>query len=165
MTDTFFEILRAGINTTMQDTGRNHLYHIGITVSGAIDQRNYKLANLLTDNKLNETVIEFAYQGPLMRLNNGKINFAITGDVFFNIIRNNSVIEEGKCYQNYILNDGEQIDIISSKKSPQTLVSGTMSSIVSVISLILSRARFVIPVCLSLSSKPNKNHRSLYCFK
>ena len=117
MTNTYFEILRAGINTTMQDTGRNHLYHIGVTISGAIDQRNYKLANLLTDNTLNETVIEFAYQGPLMRLNNGKINFAITGDVFFNIIRNNSVIEEGKCYQNYILNDGEQIDIISTKNS------------------------------------------------
>ena len=123
MTDTFFEILRAGINTTMQDTGRNHLYHIGITVSGAIDQRNYKLANLLTDNKLNETVIEFAYQGPLLKLNNGKINFAITGDVIFNIIRNNSVTEEGKCYQNYILNDGEQIDIISTKK----LVYGYLS--------------------------------------
>ena len=117
MTDTYFEILRPGINTTMQDAGRNHLYHIGVTISGAIDQRNYKLANSLTDNKLNDTVIEFAYQGPLLRLNNGKINFAITGDIFFNIIRNNSMIEEGKCYQNYILNDGEQIDVISTKKS------------------------------------------------
>jgi biotin-dependent carboxylase-like uncharacterized protein len=117
MTDTYFEILRAGVNTTMQDAGRNHLYHIGVTISGAMDQRNFKLANLLTNNKLNETVIEFAYQGPLLRLNEGKINFAITGDVIFNIIRNNSVTEEGKCYQNYILNDGEQIDIISTKKS------------------------------------------------
>ena len=117
MIDTYFEILRAGVNTTMQDAGRNHLYHIGVTISGAMDQRNFKLANLLTNNKLNETVIEFAYQGPLLRLNKGKINFAITGDVIFNIIRNNSVTEEGKCYQNYILNDGEQIDIISTKKS------------------------------------------------
>jgi len=117
MTDTYFEILRPGINTTIQDTGRNHLYHIGITISGAIDQRNYKLSNLLTDNTLSEAVIEFAYQGPLLKLNNGKINFAVTGDVFFNIIRNNAEIEEGKCYQNYILNDGEQIDIISTKKS------------------------------------------------
>ena len=117
MTDTYFEILRPGINTTIQDTGRNHLYHIGITISGAIDQRNYKLSNLLTDNTLSEAVIEFAYQGPLLKLNNGKINFAVTGDVFFNIIRNNGEIEEGKCYQNYILNDGEQIDIISTKKS------------------------------------------------
>ena len=34
----------------MQDNGRNHLYHVGVTISGAIDQRNYKLANLLTKN-------------------------------------------------------------------------------------------------------------------
>ena len=117
MTDTYFEILRPGINTTIQDTGRDYLYHIGITVSGAIDQRSYKLANYLTNNKLNEAAIEFAYQGPLLRLKNGKINFAITGNVFFNIIRNNSNVEEGNCYQNYILNDEEQIDIISTKKS------------------------------------------------
>jgi biotin-dependent carboxylase-like uncharacterized protein len=62
-------------------------------------------------------MIEFAYQGPLLKLRNGTINFAITGDIFFNIIRNNSQIEEGKCYQNYNLHDGEEIDIISTKKS------------------------------------------------
>jgi len=117
MTDTYFEILRPGINTTIQDTGRNNLYHIGITISGVIDQRNYKLANNLVNNKLTEAVIEFAHQGPLLKLKNGKINFAITGDIFFNVIRNNSEIEEGKCYQNYILYEGEQLDIISTKKS------------------------------------------------
>jgi biotin-dependent carboxylase-like uncharacterized protein len=117
MTDIHFEILRAGVNTTVQDNGRNNLYHIGITVSGAIDQRNYKLANNLVKNELNEAVIEFAYQGPLLKLRNGKINFAITGDIIFNIIRKNSKIEEGKCYQNYFLDDDEQIDIISTKKS------------------------------------------------
>ena len=117
MTNPYFEILRPGINTTIQDSGRNYLYHIGITVSGAIDQRNYKLANCLVNNKLNEAIIEFAYQGPLLRLNNGNINFAITGDIFFNIIKNNSEVVEGKCYQNYILKEGEQIDIISTKKS------------------------------------------------
>ena len=117
MTESYFEIVRPGINTTIQDIGRNHLYHIGITVSGAIDQRNYKFVNYLVDNKLNEPAIEFAYQGPLLKLNNGNINFAITGDVFFNIIRNNNAVEEGKCYQNYILSKGEQIDIISTKNS------------------------------------------------
>ena len=117
MTDTFLEILRPGINTTIQDTGRNHLYHIGVTVGGAIDQRNYKLANNLVENQLDEATIEFAYQGPLLLLKNGKINFAITGNVFFNIIRNSAKIEEGRCYRNYILEDGEQIDIISTKKS------------------------------------------------
>ena len=117
MTKTYFEILRPGVNTTIQDNGRDHLYHIGITVSGAIDQRNYKLANGIVKNNLDEAVIEFAYQGPLLKLRGGKINFAITGDVFFNIIRNNSIIEEGKSYQNYILNDNDQIDIISTKKT------------------------------------------------
>lgn len=117
MTNTYFEILRAGINTTIQDSGRDHLYHLGITVSGACDQKKYKLANYLVDNNLEEAAIEFAYQGPLLNLKNGKINFAITGDISFNIIRNNSKIENGKCYQNYILNSDEQIDIVSTKKS------------------------------------------------
>ena len=117
MTKAYFEILRPGINTTIQDGGRNNLYHIGITVSGAIDQRNYKIANRLVNNHLDEAVVEFAYQGPLLKLTNGNIKFAITGNISFNIIRNNSQIEEGKCYESYLLNDGEQIDIISSKKS------------------------------------------------
>ena len=117
MTKAYFEILRPGVNTTIQDNGRDHLYHIGITVSGAIDQRNYKLVNSIVKNNLDEAVIEFAYQGPLLRLRNGKINFAITGDILFNIIKENSKIEEGKCYQNYFLNSGDQIDIISTKKT------------------------------------------------
>ena len=52
MNKTYFEILRAGVNTTIQDKGRNHLYHVGIAVSGAIDQRNYTLSNRLVDAKL-----------------------------------------------------------------------------------------------------------------
>ena len=117
MNNSYFKILRPGVNTTIQDSGRNHLYYIGIAVSGAIDQRNYKLANSLVGNQLDEAVIEFAYQGPLLELNNGKINFAITGDIFFKIIRKNSTIEDGECYKNYILEDEDQIDIISTKNT------------------------------------------------
>ena len=54
------------------------MYHLGITISGAIDQRNYVLSNKLVNNSLNEAVIEFAYQGPLLKLKNGSINFCIT---------------------------------------------------------------------------------------
>ena len=100
MNNMYFEILRAGINTTIQDKGRNHLYHIGITASGAMDQRIYKLSNALVSNDITEGAIEFAYQGPLLKLLNGSINFAITGDVNFKIIRKNSNIEDGKCFKN-----------------------------------------------------------------
>ena len=47
MNKAYFKILRPGVNTTIQDSGRNHLYHVGIAVSGAIDQRNYKFATIL----------------------------------------------------------------------------------------------------------------------
>jgi len=117
MSNTYFEILRSGINTTIQDKGRNHMHHIGIAVSGAIDQRNYKLSNKLVNNDLSEAVIEFAYQGPLLKLKDGKINLSITGDVLFKIIRKNSNVEDGICYKNYTLEDEDQIDIISTKNS------------------------------------------------
>jgi len=117
MSNAYFEILRPGINTTIQDNGRNHMYHLGITVSGAIDQRNYRLSNKLVNNDLNKAVIEFAYQGPLLKLKKGKINFSITGDVLFKIIKKNSKVEDGVCYKNYILEDEDQIDIISTKNT------------------------------------------------
>ena len=117
MSDTYFEILRPGTNTTIQDKGRSHLYHIGITISGAMDQRIFILSNALVNNDLNEGTLEFAYQGPLLKLKNGSVNFAITGNVNFNILREDSTIEEGKCYQNYLLKNEDQIDIISTKNS------------------------------------------------
>ena len=111
-----FEIIRAGINTTFQDEGRNNLYHIGIPFSGAMDKRNYILANSLLGNKINKPVIEFAYQGPLIRYKGDKVNFVITGDVIFKLIKKKSVVE-GNCYENYIIEDGDQIDIVSTNKS------------------------------------------------
>ena len=112
-----FHVLRAGINTTYQDHGRKNLYQIGVPFSGAMDKRNYLLANSLVSNKDNFPVIEFAYQGPLLKLNGEKICFAITGDVNFNIVKKNLKTEIGNCYQTYWLEEGDQIDILSTNKS------------------------------------------------
>ena len=112
----YFEIIRAGINTTFQDLGRKNLYHIGIPFSGAMDNRNFLLANKLVGNKLDLPVIEFAYQGPLLKFNGNKINIVITGDVIFKIRRKNSEIE-GNCYETYQLGQGDEIDILSTNKS------------------------------------------------
>ena len=114
--NSFFEIIRAGINTTFQDEGRNNLYHIGIPFSGAMDKRNYLLSNSLLGNKINKPVIEFAYQGPLIKYRGEKISFVITGDVIFKIIKKEKEIQ-GNCYENYIIEDGDQIDVISTNKS------------------------------------------------
>ena len=111
-----FEIIRAGVNTTFQDQGRSNLYHIGIPFSGAMDNRNYSLANKLTANKLNSPVIEFAYQGPHLKYTGEKINIAVTGDVVFKIIKSGTEID-GNCYESYQIESGDQINLISTNKS------------------------------------------------
>ena len=117
MTEAYFEILRAGTNSSIQDQGRKNLYHIGITISGAMDQKIFKLSNALVNNNLNDGVIEFAYQGPLLKLKYGSANFAVTGNVDFNILRKNSIVEKGKCFQSYLLEKDDQLDIVYTKDS------------------------------------------------
>ena len=116
MNKNYFEIIRAGINSTFQDLGRNNLYHIGIPFSGAMDNRNYLLANKLTGNDHNHPVIEFAYQGPHLKYHGDKINIAITGDVSFKIKNGDNLID-GECYQSFILENDDELDIISTNKS------------------------------------------------
>ena len=117
MSKAYFEIIRPGIHSTLQDLGRSNQYHIGIPFSGSMDKRNYLISNKLLGNKLNEPSLEFAYQGPLMKLHSGKVSGTITGNVTFNIIRKNSKIDEGVCYQTFTLNDGDKLDIISTNRS------------------------------------------------
>ena len=116
MSNNYFEIIRAGINTTFQDMGRNNLYHIGIPFSGAMDNRNYLLANRLVGNKLDLPVIEFAYQGPLLKYSGDNITIAVAGDVIFKIRKKDNEIE-GNCYENYLIENGDEIDILSTNKS------------------------------------------------
>ena len=116
MNRSYFEVIRPGINTTFQDLGRKNLYHIGIPFSGAMDNRNFILANAIAGNKENTPIIEFAYQGPLLKFKGEKVNFNITGNVSFKLIKKEKQIE-GNCYQNYTLEEGDQLDILSTDKS------------------------------------------------
>ena len=117
MNKAYFEIIRPGIHSTLQDLGRSNQYHIGIPFSGSMDKRNYLIGNKLVGNKLKEASLEFAYQGPLIKLNSGKLTGVITGNVTFNIIRKNSKVDKGICYQTFEINDGDQLDIISTNRS------------------------------------------------
>jgi len=114
--NSFFEIVRGGINSTFQDEGRPNLYHIGIPFSGAMDKRNYRLANAIMGNKINNPLLEFAFQGPLIKFKGNQVNFVITGDVIFKLIKNEKEIQ-GNCYESYSIEDGDMIDIISTNKS------------------------------------------------
>ena len=117
MTSTFFEVIRPGINSTFQDLGRKHLYHVGLPFSGAMDQRNFLISNCLVGNKQDEAALEFAYQGPLLKVKNDNILFTITGNVNFTIKKKTSEIVNGECYKTYLLNKDDELDIISTNQS------------------------------------------------
>ncbi len=117
MIDNYFEVLRPGINTTFQDLGRKGFYHVGLPFSGAMDKRNFLISNKLVNNDENQASLEFAYQGPLLKLNSKKLIFSITGDVNFNIIKSNGRTIQGICYKTIILENDDRLDIISTNKS------------------------------------------------
>ena len=117
MSNYFFEVLRPGINTTFQDKGRFHMQHFGVTPGGCMDLDLFLMANALVGNSLEEGVLEFAYQGPLLKLIKGKTKIAITGNVLFQIIKSNQETITGECNRTYALVEGDQIDILATKQS------------------------------------------------
>ena len=110
------KVIRSGLNTTFQDRGRSNLFHIGIPFSGAMDYRNFLITNKLVGNDLNDAVLEFALQGPKLKINENNINCAVTGNVNFTI-KKNSKIYKGECYKTFALNINDEIDIISVNNS------------------------------------------------
>jgi len=119
MSDYYFMVERSGIHTTFQDSGYELLQHFGITTGGVVDNNLFKIANKLLDNNLNETIIEFAYQGPRLRLEKGKAQVVITGDVHFLVCKKSEDFSEkiGETFKTYQLNEGDIIDILATKSS------------------------------------------------
>jgi len=117
MSNNFFKVLRPGINTTFQDKGRFHMQHLGVTPGGCMDIKSFLIANALVGNLPNEGVLEFAYQGPLLKLIKGEIKIAITGNVLFQIIKSNKEIINGISNRTYDLDEGDQIDVLATEQS------------------------------------------------
>ena len=117
MSNSFFEVLRPGINTTFQDKGRFHMQHLGVAPGGCMDLKSFLIANALVGNSSSEGVLEFAYQGPLLKLVRGKTKISITGNVIFQINKLNTATIKGECHRTYDLNEGDEIDILATKHS------------------------------------------------
>jgi biotin-dependent carboxylase-like uncharacterized protein len=99
-----FEILKAGLNTTIQDLGRIQGLAYGIPFSGAMDKQSLRFGNSLLNNSPTEAAIEFCVIGPSIEFKAaGEI--VITG-VNLNPTINNTVIplnEKLKVNENDIL--------------------------------------------------------------
>ncbi|MCX4160195.1 MULTISPECIES: biotin-dependent carboxyltransferase family protein [Paraburkholderia] len=58
------EVVKPGLATSVQDTGRHGYYHVGIPPSGALDQYALRAANLLAGNPEGAAVLECTLLGP-----------------------------------------------------------------------------------------------------
>lgn len=71
-------IIDGGMFTTVQDRGRSGYMKSGVTVSGAMDERSYEIANLLVGNRNGEAALETTIIGPQIEFA-GHCVFAVTG--------------------------------------------------------------------------------------
>jgi antagonist of KipI len=76
-----FVIDRAGLLTTVQDPGRLGWQHLGVSVSGWMDDWSPRLANRLVRNPDEAAVLEFTLTGPTIRADRDLV-VAVTGAVF-----------------------------------------------------------------------------------
>jgi antagonist of KipI len=73
-----FEIIKPGLLTTIQDTGRYGFRKQGIIVSGAMDSFALRIGNLLVGNPEEEAALELTFTGPEIRFTQPHL-IAVTG--------------------------------------------------------------------------------------
>ena len=103
-------ILKPGLLTTIQDLGRTGYQSQGFGVSGVMDPRSFKIANLLLDNPENEAAIEFTLIGPTMEFTSETI-IAITGGDFQPKVNGKPI----KMYTAIYMNKGDVLDFAGCK--------------------------------------------------
>ncbi|NKI73263.1 biotin-dependent carboxyltransferase [Dickeya sp. CFBP 2040] len=75
---TRINVIRPGLATSIQDTGREGYYHLGIPPSGGLDQYSLRLANLLVGNPAQAAVLEMTLLGPELQFE-GDVLVAVCG--------------------------------------------------------------------------------------
>ena len=74
-------IRQAGLLTTVQDGGRYGYQQYGVMVSGAMDQKSMRLANLLVGNEPDEAVLEMTALGADLEFQTDCIVAAVGADM------------------------------------------------------------------------------------
>ncbi|HEY4066566.1 MAG TPA: biotin-dependent carboxyltransferase family protein [Burkholderiaceae bacterium] len=65
------EVMKPGLFSTIQDLGRVGFQHLGVPVSGVMDELSHRIANLLVGNDEHEATLEITLLGPTLRFGRG----------------------------------------------------------------------------------------------
>ena len=105
-------VLKAGTQTTVQDSGRPGFAHLGISASGAADAFSFRIGNRLVGNDPNTAALEITLTGGEYGLGSNAI-IAITGSAFDVSIDDQPVtnwngykIQKGQCLRINSSHDG-----------------------------------------------------------
>ncbi len=60
-------VLKPGLLSTLQDSGRTGFQHFGVPVSGAMDFFSHRIANILANNSADDATLEITLRGPRLR--------------------------------------------------------------------------------------------------
>ena len=99
-------ILNPGLQTTIQDLGRNGYSHYGVSSSGAADDLSFRLGNLIVGNKENLAAIEMTLLGGDYKFDIDA-NISLTGSKFDAKIEGESL----HFYKNIPIKSGQLLSI------------------------------------------------------
>ena len=107
-----FEITRTGTYLTVQDFGRFHYQHLGISPSGAMDHRiPLALETIITHH--GNQFLEFAYVGPSLKITKGAIKACVGGECKIFVQKQNNTQIEHKPYTSINLFEGDELTILN----------------------------------------------------
>lgn len=105
------EVVDAGIGNSIQDAGRFGFRHMGIAVSGCLDEMLARCANALVGNSPDCACIEIRAVGPKLAVRKGKVRLALVGDVSAIVIRIDGSETEIQPWQTVLLGPQDEVQI------------------------------------------------------
>jgi antagonist of KipI len=136
MKSAIFKVVKPGLQTTVQDLGRNGFQAYGISPAGAMDSYSMEVANILVGNPSGEAVLEAALIGPQLEALND-LMLAVCGGDF-------SPTVDGKrvpMWKSILLRKGQVLSIGHCKLGARAYIS--ISGGIDVPSVLDSKSTFV----------------------
>ncbi|AZU63776.1 biotin-dependent carboxyltransferase family protein [Neobacillus mesonae] len=118
MKTAIFQVVKPGLQTTLQDLGRDGYQVYGVSPSGAMDRFSMQIANILAGNTAGEAVLETAFAGPELEALND-ITVAICGGDFSPKVDGRDV----PLWKSFLLRKGQLLSIGPCRRGARTYVA------------------------------------------
>ncbi len=93
------QVISPGFYTSIQDAGRQGFRHLGVPLSGPMDQKAFALANALLPHSVDQCVLECTMTGPTLKIDQ-VLRFVLTGGCIEAWL-DDSPLQMNKVYQTF----------------------------------------------------------------